>query len=95
MSLRVPLTDQSDVTAVAATAATSGLTMVAGRTYLFVSNTDCYIKQGATPTATAADGSMFVPSRVPIELSGDNGAALSIIRDTADGKASLTVVQDK
>lgn len=94
MALLVPVTELSDVTAVAATAATSGLTMLAGVLYRFVANTDCFIKQGATPTATAADASMFVPSRVEVVLSGNNGAALSIIRDTADGKASLTPLQD-
>lgn len=93
MALVVPVASRSDVTAVGAVAATSGLTMDAGFFYLFVSNTDCFIAQGATPTATAADASMFVPSRTPIILAGSSGAALSIIRDTADGKASLTPAQ--
>lgn len=90
----VPITSSSDVTAVAAAAATSGLSLVPGMLYVFVSNTDCFIKQGAAPvTATTGDGSMFVPSRTPVLVSGDNGAALSVIRDAADGKASLTPVQ--
>lgn len=93
MALIVPVASRSDVTAVGAVAATSGLTMAAGFYYLFVSNTDCFIAQGASPTATASDASMFVPSRTPIVLAGSNGAALSIIRDTADGKASLTPAQ--
>lgn len=93
MALLVALTGSSDVTAVTSTAATSGRTMLAGVVYAFVSSTDCFIAQGATPTATAADGSMFVPSRTVVYLAGDNGAALSVIRDTADGKASLTPVQ--
>lgn len=93
MSLLVAIASGSDVTAVTVTAATSGLAMQAGVTYRFVANTDCFIKQGASPTATAADGSMFVPARDVVYLSGDNGAALSIIRDSADGKASLTPVQ--
>ena len=93
MALVVPVAVRSDVTAVGAVAATSGLTMDAGFFYLFVSNTDCFIKQGTAPLdATAADASMFVPSRTPIILAGSSGAALSIIRDTADGKASLTPV---
>ena len=93
MALLVPITSLSDVTSVGIAAATSGLTMVAGTLYRFVANTDCFIKQGTAPTATSADGSMFVPSRAEVILSGDNGAGLSVIRDTADGKASLTPLQ--
>ncbi len=93
MSFVIPVTSSSDLTAIGAAAATFALSMEPGLCYLFVANTDCFVLQGANPTATAADGSMFVPSRSAVVLSGDNGAKLSVIRDTADGKASLTPIQ--
>lgn len=44
----------------------------------------------ATMTAAAADGSMFVPAGFSVTLNGDQGPQLGCLRDTADGKASLT-----
>lgn len=43
-----------------------------------------------SPLATAADGSMFVPANVPIQLSSYCGAHVGVIQDTTGGKASLT-----
>ena len=45
--------------------------------------------QTATTTATATAGSVFVPSGKVEYLDGAFGAKVSVIRDTADGKASL------
>lgn len=60
----------------------------------FVANTNCWIKQGdASVTATAAAGSIFVPSGTIYHVHGDRGARLAVLRDTADGKASLTPVR--
>lgn len=42
------------------------------------------------PIASAASGSMFVPANVVLPISGYAGSNLSVIRDTADGSASLT-----
>lgn len=42
------------------------------------------------PVASAASGSMFVPANVVLPISGYAGSNLSVIRDTADGSASLT-----
>lgn len=64
--------------------------MTAAGTYLFVADTSCYIQQGANPTASSADGSMFVPANCPLLLQGRNGAKLAVIRSTADGNGSLT-----
>jgi len=64
--------------------------MAAKQTYLFVSTTACWIQQGANPTAAATPGSMFVPANVQVLIDGALGAKLAVIRDAADGKASLT-----
>lgn len=68
-------------------------TMVAGQTFVFSSNTGCWILQGANPTAAASAGSMFVPAGVPIVIDGGIGAKLAVIRDSADGKCSLTKIR--
>ncbi len=44
----------------------------------------------ATITATAADGSMFVPALFSVALNGDHGPQVGVIRDAVDGKASVT-----
>ncbi len=44
----------------------------------------------ATMTATAADGSMLVPATTTVTLNGDQGPQVGVIRDTADGKCSIT-----
>jgi len=85
-----PDTTTSDSQAVGAVAATMAPTMTASERWLFVANTDCYIKQGAAPTATAGDGSMFVPAGVFVVISGLGGAKLSVIQASAGGTASLT-----
>ncbi len=80
----------SDSQAVTVAAATMTPTMTKQETWIFVSSTNCWIAQGAAPTAVAADGNMFVPAGAVITISGKSGAKLSVIRDTADGKCSLT-----
>ncbi len=49
-----------------------------------------FLVGAATMTATAADGSMFVPAGFSVALNGDQGPQVGVIRDTADGKASIT-----
>lgn len=46
-----------------------------------------------TPQATAAALSMYVPANTVILLDGSMGSNLSVLRDTADGSASLTRVK--
>ena len=45
------------------------------------------------PPASAADGSMFVPAGVVITIDGNRGPQLGVIRNSADGNASLTRAQ--
>lgn len=45
-----------------------------------------------SPLATAADGSVYIPANVVFYFDGNRGAQLGVIRDSADGKASLTRV---
>lgn len=91
-----PVTSKSKVvTAVTATAASFSAGMVAGSSqfWRFVSTTNCWILQGATPTAVANTvGNMLVPAGQEVYLDGRNGADVSVVRDTADGHASLTPV---
>ena len=49
--------------------------------------------QTATTVATKAAGSHFIPAGYPVLVDGSNGARLSIIRDAADGLASVALVQ--
>lgn len=87
-----PKTSGSDVIAVVVTSAQFNTitAMAAGQLFLFCSTTNCYIAQAANPTASAADGSMFVPAGVIVTIDGAYGAKLAVIRSTADGTASLT-----
>ena len=85
-----PVTSTADVMAVTSSAAAMAPTMVDGGSYIFVCSVACYILQGAAPTATAADGSMYVPAGVTLLLDGTLGAKLSVIRAAGDGTASLT-----
>lgn len=69
--------------------------MAAHTYWMFVSTTNCWIKQGSHAALTASGasagaGSMFVPALAQVVISGDLGADLSVIEDTATGKASLT-----
>lgn len=85
----------SDFKAVGVAAVTFDAVMVNAPSefWVFATNTDCYIKQGSAPTATAGDGSVLVPAGSTVLLWGPHGAKLSVIRDTADGKATLTRVK--
>lgn len=85
-----PVTSTSDSQAVTSSAASMSPVMATNQIWMFTCSTNCWISQGAAPTAAAADGSMFVPAGAIIMIDGGLGVALSVIRDTADGKASLT-----
>ncbi len=80
-----------DNTAVGAVSAQAGTTMTVASEYLFMSDSSCYLAQGANPTASAADGSMLVPAGVPVLLQGRNGAKIAVIQSGATGgNCSLT-----
>lgn len=89
-----PITSTSDSTAVTVASAQFTPTLAAGQVWMFVSSTACWIAQGADPqTAAAADANMFVPAGVTVLIDGGAGAKLAVIRDTADGRASLTRIK--
>ncbi len=70
--------------------ATLSSTLVAQRVYEFSSSTNCFIKQGfGTQTASAAAENIFCPAGARFYLNGSNGDNVAVIRDTADGKATL------
>lgn len=82
-----------DYTAVGATATDfPTLVMLTGHWYAFSANTDCWIQQGATPTAAKAAGSMFVSKGTIILIDGAQGPELSVVQDSASGAASLVEV---
>jgi hypothetical protein len=53
--------------------------MVAGNTYLFGTNADCRIAQGANPTASTGNGSVFVKAGTLVPIDGKGGAKLAVI----------------
>ena len=90
MSYPVPVTAFADHQTVTITSATFDTVMESGKLYLFASSVDCYIAQGDTPTASAADGSTFVPAGHVTLIDGRIAAKLAVVRDTEDGAATLT-----
>lgn len=91
LGMLVPVAGSSDFQAVVTAAAElAGTTMVATGLYVFTCDVDCYVKQGAAPTASAADGSMLVPAGMPLLIDGAQGAELSVMRKgSVDGVATL------
>lgn len=86
-----PITSSALTSTVTATSAVFSATMIAKSFYQFVSNTACWIKQGTAPTAVVnTAGNVFVPANTLVILDGGNGVDLAVIRDAADGRASLT-----
>jgi hypothetical protein len=85
-----PVTSTSEALTVTSTAASFDTAMEAGGFYVFTCDVASWIAQGESPTATAADGSLYLPAGVSILLDGTAGAALSVIRASGDGTASLT-----
>jgi hypothetical protein len=85
----VPVAGSSDQKAIIVTPVQFDTAMAVTEMFLFTCSTACYIAQGANPTASAGDGSMFVPANEPVLIDGAQGAKLSVIRQTADGVATL------
>lgn len=83
----------SDVTAVGPASVQSGMTMVKGQRYFVVADCAMYVQQGANPTATAADGSCFLPANCPILIEGIDGAKIATIHPSATGFMSVTPVR--
>lgn len=87
-----PIASTSLEHAVGAAHAEFGAAMVADRYYILVANTDMWFAQADAPVASAGAGSMFLPAKTPVILNGSAGADVSVIQDSAVGKASLTRV---
>lgn len=87
--LLVPVANSSDYKATTSGEVDFDTTMLSGTYYLFTCDQDCYIKQGTTPAAGAADGSMYVPKGLPVVINGGYGPKLSVIRKDTDGSATL------
>lgn len=88
-----PVTSTTITIAVSGTAASFSTVMASdsGRRYEFISTTNCWIAQGATPTAAAnANGSKYVPAGLPVIIDANVGATLSVVQDSAAGHACLT-----
>ncbi len=69
--------------------------LLPGKIYQFVSSTNCFIKQGTgAQTAAAAAGNIFCPLGTPFYIHGSNGDSLSVIRNSADGVATLHLVTE-
>lgn len=68
--------------------------MVPNKFYHFTCTSNCWIKQGTTPTAVpGVDGNIYVAAGAVIYLDGTVGPDLSVVRDSADGKAVLAGVK--
>lgn len=89
--MRAYPTPTSVVRTVTASSATFSTTMAVGEVYLLCSSVACWIAQGAAPTAAKSDGSTHVGAGVPVLIIGTAGAKLAVLRDAADGNASLTL----
>jgi hypothetical protein len=69
-----------------------GATMAAGQLFCFTATVDCWIAQGANPTATKGAGSMFVQKGVQVVIDGSQGAKLAVLQDVGGGNASLVQI---
>lgn len=87
-----PNTTTSQSAAIGVAAANVATALVPGKRYEFVANTDCWIKQGSAPTATAGAGSMFVPARRVVPIHGSRGAVISAIQDLVPGRGEVSLV---
>ena len=76
----VPVAGASTHLSVTDVSAEFDVDLGATETFLFTCDTDCYVAQGAAPTAAAADGSMVIPARQPIVIDGAEGARVAVVR---------------
>lgn len=88
----VPAAGSSEYLAVTTSSAeVNGTGLAAADLHVFTCSVDCYIAQGATPTANSADGSMFVPAGMPVLIDGAQGAKVAV-KGTAAGHCTLQKV---
>lgn len=89
MAIFSPVSSSSIVKAVGAASVAFGATMEAKEVWGFSSTTNCFIAQGATPTASAGNGSVAVAAGQLVIIDGGVGADLAVIQQAAGGFASL------
>lgn len=92
MSYPVPVTASAEYLAVSTTADEFVTEMEADQYFVFTCSVPCYIAQGETPTASAADGSTYVGAGESVLIDGTIGPYLSVLGTTA-GVATLTRVK--
>lgn len=84
----------TETIAISAVAASFAKVLTANIRYSFMASVDCYVLQGAAPTATAGAGaSRFVAAGRELRVSGDNGAVLSVVAGGA-GFATISPAQE-
>ena len=77
------------------TSSSQQLTIVANAGYVLVTSVAAWVAQGTNPTASAADGSMYVPADTPTLINGDYGVKVAVLRvGSSDGVCTLTRVVD-
>lgn len=89
LGMLVPISTDSKYLGVTTASQDIITTMEPGERYVFTSTVDCYIEQGAAPTAAASDGSFLVPAGMPVVIDGAEGAELAVLGLVA-GVATLT-----
>jgi flavin-binding protein dodecin len=72
----------------AVTAAAATVTLLKGKEYRLVANTDCYIKMSVDGTAVTSSIGMLMPSGKVVYVATDKYHLVSVIRATADGVLS-------
>lgn len=94
MPLSLGACDQITVTSSSSTAVPSG-GMVSGAQYRLTSNTDCWVALGTAPTASVAGANchLLLKGQVMLLANVDGATKVALIRDTADGKATLSVIE--
>lgn len=94
MAILCPDSSSSIFAAITGTPATFSAGMAKTDTWLLVSNTGCFYKQGAhaaivASPATAGNGSVYLAPNTYLEIDGKGGDDISIIQDSVAGKATL------
>lgn len=93
-----PLVSASRVVAIKAKAEVVDLPLKPGTSYELAVTVDCWVRQRREDEKGDAEvgkaGSMFVPKGRVLILTGYHGAVLSVVREKADGLATLTPLSE-
>lgn len=65
---------------------------IAARAVMLCSTANCWIKGDVNPTATAANGSFYLPAGVVLFIAITPGWKLSVLQDTTGGTLSIMPV---